>query len=77
MIGSFYQPKFVWEDIAVFATLPFREIVCGMGEVVKYRIIRDKDFSPSWRITSKPYSGARMRNCSLHSRNASPLRLML
>jgi 3-dehydroquinate synthase len=42
MIGSFYQPKFVWEDIAVFATLPFREIVCGMGEVVKYGIIRDK-----------------------------------
>ena len=43
MIGSFYQPKFVWEDIAVLATLPFREIVCGMGEVVKYGIIRDKD----------------------------------
>jgi len=43
MIGSFYQPKFVWEDITVLATLPFREIICGMGEVVKYGIIRDQN----------------------------------
>jgi 3-dehydroquinate synthase len=43
MIGSFYQPKFVWADIAALTTLPFREIVCGMGEVVKYGIIRDKN----------------------------------
>jgi len=43
MIGAFYQPLFVWSDVEVLKTLPRREVVCGLGEVVKYGIIRDPD----------------------------------
>ncbi len=44
MIGAFYQPKFVLADTSVLKTLPRREIVCGLGEVIKYGIILDKKF---------------------------------
>lgn len=44
MIGAFYQPKFVLADTSVLKTLPRRELVCGLGEVIKYGIILDKKF---------------------------------
>ncbi|MCX6134558.1 MAG: 3-dehydroquinate synthase [Ignavibacteriales bacterium] len=44
MIGAFYQPRFVWVDAETLRTLPPREIVCGLGEVVKYGIVFDADF---------------------------------
>lgn len=44
MIGSFYQPLFVLIDPTVLKTLPQRELVCGLGEIVKYGIILDKKF---------------------------------
>ncbi|MFA6468625.1 MAG: 3-dehydroquinate synthase [Bacteroidota bacterium] len=44
MIGAFYQPKFVLADTSVLATLPKREMISGLGEVVKYGIILDKKF---------------------------------
>lgn len=44
MIGAFYQPKFVLADTSVLKTLPRREIVCGLGEIIKYGIILDKKF---------------------------------
>ncbi|MHB1049432.1 MAG: 3-dehydroquinate synthase [Bacteroidota bacterium] len=44
MIGAFYQPSLVIADIRTLATLPVRELICGMGEVVKYGIILDKKF---------------------------------
>jgi 3-dehydroquinate synthase len=44
MIGAFYQPQFVLADTSVLKTLPKREIICGMGEVVKYGVILDKRF---------------------------------
>ncbi len=44
MIGAFYQPQFVLADSSVLKTLPKRELICGMGEVVKYGIILDKKF---------------------------------
>ena len=44
MIGAFYQPKFVWIDTETLRTLPPREVVCGLGEVVKYGIVFDADF---------------------------------
>jgi 3-dehydroquinate synthase len=43
MIGAFYQPEFVWMDASYLKTLPRREILCGIGEVVKYGIIRDPE----------------------------------
>jgi 3-dehydroquinate synthase len=43
MIGAFYQPRFVWVDIECLKTLPAREVVCGLGEVVKYGVSLDAD----------------------------------
>ena len=47
MIGAFYQPKFVWIDAETLRTLPQREIICGLGEVIKYGIVFDSDFFES------------------------------
>lgn len=43
MIGTFYQPKMVWTDLTVLQTLPKREIVCGLGEIIKYGVIKDAE----------------------------------
>ncbi len=44
MIGAFHQPRLVVADSGVLATLPRRELVCGMGEVIKYGVIADAEF---------------------------------
>lgn len=44
MIGAFYQPRCVLVDTDTLSTLPDREYVSGMAEVVKYGLIRDADF---------------------------------
>ena len=43
-IGAFYQPRHVHIDVETLATLPAREFSAGMAEVIKYGIIRDRDF---------------------------------
>ncbi|MCU0454332.1 MAG: 3-dehydroquinate synthase [Bacteroidetes bacterium] len=42
MIGAFHQPTLVWSDTACLRTLPRRELIGGLGEVVKYGIISDR-----------------------------------
>jgi 3-dehydroquinate synthase len=44
MIGSFYQPRLVWIDTDTLKTLPEREFLCGMAEVIKYGVIWDEEF---------------------------------
>ncbi len=44
LIGAFYQPLLVWIDVDVLKTLPRRELIAGMGEVVKYGVIADEQF---------------------------------
>jgi 3-dehydroquinate synthase len=41
LVGAFYQPKLVLIDVAVLHTLPRRELVAGLAEVIKYGIIED------------------------------------
>lgn len=41
LIGAFHQPKFVLIDVDVLRTLPAREFVAGLAEVIKYAIIED------------------------------------
>jgi len=43
MIGTFYQPKLVWIDIDTLKTLPERELIAGLAEVIKYGVIKDKN----------------------------------
>jgi 3-dehydroquinate synthase len=53
MIGAFYQPDFVMADVAALATLPQREIVCGLGEVLKYGIIMNEPFYANVALRQK------------------------
>jgi 3-dehydroquinate synthase len=43
-IGAFYQPRIVVADITTLQTLPSAELTSGLGEVIKYAIIKDEDF---------------------------------
>ena len=43
-IGAFYQPRLVISDISTLKTLPAGEFINGLAEVIKYGVIRDKDF---------------------------------
>ncbi len=43
LIGSFYQPKGVWIDIATLKTLEHREIVAGFCEAIKQGAIGSKE----------------------------------
>ena len=44
LIGAFHQPKAVWIDPLALRTLPKREWVAGLAEVIKYGIIADREF---------------------------------
>ncbi len=44
LVGVFWQPRGVVADIATLATLPQREFVSGLAEVVKYGMILDAGF---------------------------------
>lgn len=41
LIGAFHQPRFVLADVDTLATLPRRELVAGLAEVIKYGVIGD------------------------------------
>jgi 3-dehydroquinate synthase len=44
MVGAFWQPLAVLIDTATLATLPEREYLSGLGEVVKYGVVLDAEF---------------------------------
>jgi 3-dehydroquinate synthase len=44
MIGAFYQPQRVICDLATLDTLPQRELLAGLAEVIKYGPIADAEF---------------------------------
>jgi 3-dehydroquinate synthase len=44
LIGAFHQPAGVWIDLAYLLTLPEREYLSGLAEVVKYGVILDAEF---------------------------------
>ena len=43
MIGTFWQPRLVWIDLDTLKTLPRRELLAGLAEVIKYGVIYDKE----------------------------------
>ncbi len=44
MIGAFYQPRLVVADLDTLATLPDSDYRCGLAEVIKYGVIKDRAF---------------------------------
>jgi len=44
MVGAFYQPQCVLIDTATLDTLPERELLAGLAEVIKYGFINNPDF---------------------------------
>ena len=43
LIGAFYQPSLVVSDQKILGTLPRRELLSGLGEVVKHGVIADPE----------------------------------
>lgn len=43
LIGAFYQPRAVIMDVETLGTLPGREYVAGLAEVVKYGMVLDRE----------------------------------
>ncbi len=62
LVGAFYEPKAVFTDLKFLETLPDKELINGLGEVIKYGMIRDErifktleDLNPEkgFKITDK------------------------
>ncbi len=43
LVGAFHQPKMVFSDIDTLKTLPEKDIISGLGEIIKYAIISDPE----------------------------------
>lgn len=55
LIGTFNQPRFVLCDPDLLKTLPKREVLCGMGEVVKHALLGD---APLFHFLEKRHEDA-------------------
>lgn len=42
LVGTFYQPSFVYIDLKTLSTLPKNQIKEGLAEIIKYGIIKNK-----------------------------------
>jgi len=42
LLGQFYQPDLVFTDLSFLKTLPKRQLLNGLAEVIKYGIIKDE-----------------------------------
>jgi len=54
MVGAFLQPLAVLIDTDTLATLPEREYIAGLGEVVKYGVILDAELFEYLEARAKP-----------------------
>ena len=66
MIGAFYQPRVVISDTATLQTLPMREYVAGIAEVIKYGAIRDPELF-EWLEANMDRVLAREREAVAHA----------
>ncbi len=65
LIGAFHQPSLVFVDPATLQTLPQREFVAGLAEVIKYGVIFDPGFF-DFLETHRDALLSRDRNCLTH-----------
>jgi len=66
MIGAFYQPQRVVCDLVSLDTLPQRELLAGLAEVIKYGPIADADFL-SWLEANMDALLARDKTTLMHA----------
>lgn len=70
VVGAFYQPCEVLVDPAFLATLPEREIKCGVGEMVKYAALNGEIFdrlhSNIDKLTNLPFLTSLIVDCIRH-----------
>lgn len=66
LIGAFYQPKHVHIDVVALETLPMREYVSGLAEVIKYGIIHDLEFF-EWLEEHREVLADRSTNALIHA----------
>lgn len=52
MVGAFHQPRLVYMNLAALQSLPEREYLSGMGEIIKHGMIRDKSYY-EWLYTNR------------------------
>ncbi len=70
LVGSIYQPKGVLVDPQILDSLPKEEVVAGLGEVIKYGAIWDREFFnniSTWLddIETFPFEEAVHRACKI------------
>jgi 3-dehydroquinate synthase len=54
LVGAFHQPLGVFIDLNTLESLPEREYVSGLAEVVKYGVIQDPDFFQYLEVHAEP-----------------------
>ena len=54
LVGAFYQPKFVLEDVQTLESLPKRELTSGWAEAIKHGLILDKDLLSTFEGQREP-----------------------
>jgi len=60
LVGIFNQPEFVLCDGNLLKTLPQREVICGMAEIIKHAAIADIDLFDTWKKIMKRQSTSKM-----------------
>lgn len=44
MVGAFHMPRLVYMNLSVLNTLTEEQFSCGMGEILKHGLIKDRDY---------------------------------
>jgi 3-dehydroquinate synthase len=73
MIGAFHQPRLVLIDTGTLDTLPQREIVCGLAEMIKHALICDRAYFETFerdlpellKLHSEKMGAAIARSCAI------------
>ena len=83
LLGCFYQPRMVLADTACLATLPRRQLACGMAEVIKYGCIADEELltrleqqEPDWPRIIRRCLACKAALVAQDERDEGPRRLL-
>ena len=83
LLGCFYQPRMVLADTVCLATLPRRQLACGMAEVIKYGCIADEELltrleqqEPDWPRIIRRCLACKAALVAQDERDEGPRRLL-